>query len=271
MHAIGQFFAVVLITLASVTAALAQDAVGTITAGSGEILVIRSGDEQPASVGTEVQQYDQIYVGEGSEATVTFVDQTILTLAAQSALTIDEMVYDPAGQDNSALFTLAGGLMGLVSGDVLKTGDMTVTTPVSTIGIRGTAVLINSGTFIVRFQNGTQEVQTTTDTGEIVTLVLSPDGTVGTVSVYNQQTGAVTQLDVFGNSVTTTNESGGTVQVRSTLAASELHARFRQVLHALQRATNKDLGAPGNAGEAATLQEALQDLFDTFEDDASPD
>ena len=271
MHAIRQFFVVVLITLASVTAALAQDAVGTITAGSGEILVIRSGNEQPASVGTEIQQYDQIYVGEGSEATVTFVDQTVLTLAAQSALTVDELVYDPAGQDNSALFTLAGGLMGLVSGDVLKTGDMTVTTPVSTIGIRGTAVLINSGTTVTRQPDGSLEVQTTTETGEIVTLVLSPDGTLGTVTVTNNETGQVTTLEVFSESVTTTTVNGGAVQLRSLLSRGELVAKFAPVLRALQAATGKDLGDPANAEEAESLQEALQDLFDTFEDDASPD
>lgn len=276
MHAIGQFFVVVLITLASVTAALAQDAVGTITAGSGEILVIRSGNEQPASVGTEIQQYDQIYVGEGSEATVTFVDQTILTLAAQSALTIDEMVYDPAGQDNSALFTLAGGLMGLVSGDILKTGDMTVTTPVSTIGIRGTAVLINSGTTVSYLYGslgspGTFVMQTTTATGETVSLVLSEDGTVGTVTVTNYQTGAATKLSAFGDSVITRTVDGGSVQLRSTLTAAELIAKFAPLLQALQNATGKDLGDPANVEEAESLEEALQELFDTFEDDASPD
>ena len=161
--------------------------------------------------------------------------------------------------------------MGLVSGDVLKTGDMTVTTPVSTIGIQGTAVLINSGTTVSRQSDGSLEVQTTTDTGEVVTLVLSADGTLGTVTVTNSETGQVTTLEVFSDSVTTTTVNGGSVQLQSTLSRDELVAKFAPVLQALQNATGKDLGDPANAEEAESLEEALQDLFDTFEDDASPD
>jgi hypothetical protein len=276
MHLIRQLLLIALFASVSLTGALAQDAVGSITAGSGEVVVIRSaGGEVPGTVGTEIHQHDQIYVGDGGEATVTFVDQTILTLGGGSAVTVDELVYDPGSQTNSGVFTLAGGLMGLVSGDIMKTGDMMVTTPVSTIGIRGTAVLIDSGTRITRLPDGGFAVTTSNADGEIVTLVVSPDGTVGTVTVTNTETGAATILNTFGDTVQTQNIGGSAVQVRSTLTAAELAARFGPILQALQNATGVDLGDPANVTEAAALQEALQDLLDTIEEnpnqDASPD
>lgn len=78
--------------------ALAQESVGSITEGTGEIIVSRaSGGEEFGEVGTQVFQHDEIFVGPGGEATITFVDNTILSLGAQSALTIDELVYRSRG------------------------------------------------------------------------------------------------------------------------------------------------------------------------------
>ena len=269
MYALRQIVLLVLIGLAPLTGALAQDVVGSITDGAGEILVIRSGNEQAASVGTEIQQYDEVYVGEDGEATITFVDDTLLTLSGGSAMTIDEFVYDPSSQANSGLFTLAGGVIGLVSGDMLKTGDMTVTTPVSTIGIRGTTVLIDSGTSVRRIQGGGYSVTTTTQTGETVTLVLSRDGTLGLVTVTNAS-GQSTTLRVFGDTVTTTTVNGGAIQLKSTLTPADLNAKYGNTLRALRRATGKDLGDPANAVLRDNLQNFLEDVIDDIEDDPSP-
>ncbi len=270
MTAIRQFLLAVLFAAVSGAGALAQEAVGSLTAGSGEILIIGAGgEEQPGNVGTAVNQYDTIYVGSGGEATVTFVDDTILTLSGGSALIIDELVYDPGNQASVGLFTLVGGAMGLVSGDILKTGDMTVTTPVSTIGIRGTAVLIDSGTTVV-WSGSNFILQGTGTSGETVTLVVSPDGTMGVVQVTNRETGETRTLSQFGDTVTTTVVNGRSAQTTSKLTSGEIKTKFARVLLALQAAVGKDLGDPANATEADNLQDALDDLFDEF-DEASPD
>lgn len=269
MGFLRSLFVICALGLASTAAAFAQDVVGTITDGSGEIVVTSAGGvDQQGGIGTEVHQYDRIFVGDGSGATITFIDQTILTLAAGSALTIDEMVYDPAGQDNSALFTLAGGLMGLVSGDVLKTGDMTVTTPVSTIGIRGTTVLIDSGTTVSRSSTGELLLSATTDSGEVVTLVLSADGTVGSIMVQDRATGATTIVTVFGDSVITAKVNGGTLQTKTSLTPEQIRTRFLPLVGALQNAVGKDLSNPENAADADSLEENLKELFEEIE--ASP-
>ena len=52
------------------------------------------------------------------------------------------MVYDPNGSNNSSLLSLVAGTISFVAGETAKHGDMKVDTPVATMGIRGTAVLV---------------------------------------------------------------------------------------------------------------------------------
>ena len=63
------------------------------------------------------------------------------------------MVYDPNGSNNSSLISLVAGTISFVAGETAKHGDMKVDTPVATMGIRGTAVLVEID-FNVPGQNG---------------------------------------------------------------------------------------------------------------------
>ena len=271
MYALRQIVLVLLLGLAPLTGALAQDVVGSITDGSGEIIVTRSGNAQAAGVGTEIWQYDEVYVGGDGEATITFVDNTVLALSGGSAMTIDEFVYDPSSQANSGLFTLAGGVIGLVSGDMLKTGDMMVTTPVSTIGIRGTAVLIDSGTIVTVDGQGNYVLTASGTGGETISLVVSPDGTIGVVNVVNNETGQTTTLSRFGDTVVTQVVNGSSIQSTSKATTDQIRRKFNRVLLALQNATGKDLGDSANVAEKEELEEALKELFEETEEEASND
>ncbi|WP_426442326.1 FecR domain-containing protein [Bradyrhizobium genosp. P] len=51
---------------------------------------------------------------------------------------MDEFVYDPNGKSNSTLLKLTNGTFTFVAGNIAKTGNMTIDTPVATMGIRGT-------------------------------------------------------------------------------------------------------------------------------------
>ena len=57
-------------------------------------------------------------------------------------MVLNEMVYDPNGSNNSSLLSLVAGTITFVAGETAKHGDMKVDTPVATMGIRGTAVLV---------------------------------------------------------------------------------------------------------------------------------
>ena len=55
---------------------------------------------------------------------------------ARMALT--KFVYDPNGKSNSSLLSLTKGTFTFIAGNIAKTGDMKIDTPVATMGIRGT-------------------------------------------------------------------------------------------------------------------------------------
>jgi hypothetical protein len=182
---------------------------------------------------------------------------------------------DPAGQDNSASFDLAGGLMGLVSGDIVKSGDMVVTTTVLTIGIRGTAILIDTGFKVARTPDGGLTFSSSNSEGQTVVLTVSPDGTTGQVVVNNAADDTSTVLTNAGTAVVVDSAGGVTVgQVDS----GTLSAQFGAVVAALQAATGSDLTGTGDdvtPEQIDDIEAAIEALLDAIEnpaqDDASPD
>jgi hypothetical protein len=69
---------------------------------------------------------------------INFADGSSFNLSGNANMEMNEFVYDPAGKSNSTLFSLAKGTFTFIAGNVAKTGNMKVDTPVATLGIRGT-------------------------------------------------------------------------------------------------------------------------------------
>lgn len=88
----------------------------------------------PVYLGSRLKTGPQGSVG------VTFKDETVVSCGPDTDLTIDEYLYQPS-QGNLALVTnLLRGSLNYVSGVIakLKPDAVSVKTPTSTIGIRGT-------------------------------------------------------------------------------------------------------------------------------------
>src|ERR1700759_2069347 len=85
---------------------------------------------------------DAVQAGASSQVTLTFVDGTVFSLSSNARMVLNEMIYDPNGSSNSSLLSLVQGTISFVAGETAKHGDMKVATPVATMGIRGTAVLV---------------------------------------------------------------------------------------------------------------------------------
>jgi hypothetical protein len=130
-------------------------------------------------VGMKVYQNDVVSTEAGGALSLTFVDGTMFTLASASRMVLDELVYTPDGGNNSATFSLVEGGFVFVAGQVAKTGEMDVTTPSATMGIRGTTVL----------------VEISSDTGT-VTIALTGD-------FDGSGTGTIVVTDLNGNEITT--------------------------------------------------------------------
>ena len=94
------------------------------------------------NAGDPVFQGDVVETGDGAAINLLFVDETTFALGDQARLALDEMVYNPASKQGSSAFSILKGVFVFTSGQIAQTDNtkMTVTTPVATIGIRGTKV-----------------------------------------------------------------------------------------------------------------------------------
>lgn len=75
------------------------------------------------------------------ELRIGFIDGTTLGMGSESAVVLDELVYDPAAADSMKL-QLASGFFHFVTGDIEKEG-VVITTPTMVIGVRGTDLAIS--------------------------------------------------------------------------------------------------------------------------------
>jgi len=129
---------------------LAQGAesIGTVEATDGVVEAIRiDGTKVPLAKGDDIFQGDTLVTGEGAAVGIVFVDETTFSLGEDGRMVIDEMIYDPDSQEGAFGATLVQGVFTFVSGEIAKTAPdaMTLSTPIATIGIRGTKVAGRAG------------------------------------------------------------------------------------------------------------------------------
>jgi choice-of-anchor C domain-containing protein len=117
--------------------------IGKVEALSGSATAIRGGVAVALNMGDVIFQNDVIQTGSDSSVGFALVDGTAFRMTANARMVINELVYDPNGNANSALVNLVQGSISFVAGNVAHSGDMKVQTPVATLGIRGTAVNVN--------------------------------------------------------------------------------------------------------------------------------
>lgn len=116
-------------------------ATGSVTiehAGAVVVQASTSGQAEQTKVGDLVYLGDVVQTGADGRVGINFTDGTSFNLSSNARMELNEFVYDPNGKSNSTFFNLAKGTFTFVAGNVAKTGDMKVDTPVATMGIRGT-------------------------------------------------------------------------------------------------------------------------------------
>ncbi|WP_413205084.1 hypothetical protein [Rhodospirillum sp. A1_3_36] len=120
-------------------------AIGTVTKAAGTVTVIRTdGTEVTVQSGDPIFQGDVVATSADGGVGITFLDGSAFSLGGSGRMVLDEMVYDPGTGDGSSSVSLVSGVFSFVSGEIAKSGPdaMAVTTPVGTIGIRGTKGVI---------------------------------------------------------------------------------------------------------------------------------
>jgi hypothetical protein len=117
--------------------------IGHVTKMTGSATVLRNGVSIVLNLGDNVNKGDVVQAGSNSTLGITFIDGGVFGLGSNAKMVLNEMIYDPNGSSNSSLLSLVQGTISFVAGATAKHGDMKVDTPVATMGIRGTAMLID--------------------------------------------------------------------------------------------------------------------------------
>jgi FecR protein len=149
--------------------------IGTVVKLTGNATAIRNGVVVTLNIGDKVYKGDVVQSGSDSALGVSFIDGTAFSLGSNARMVLNDMVYDPNGSSNSSLISLVQGTISFVAGETAKHGNMKVDTPVATMGIRGTAVV----------------VEMTADNGPVkFSVVVEPGGRSGSYVLLDKITGS---------------------------------------------------------------------------------
>jgi hypothetical protein len=119
-----------------------EEPIGNVATVTGSASVIRNDKTTPLKIKDDIYLNDVVQTGANSALGITFIDATTFNLKASTKITIDNYVYEDGGKSNAAIFDVAKGTAAFVAASVAKTGDMKITTPTATLGIRGTTGLV---------------------------------------------------------------------------------------------------------------------------------
>lgn len=175
--------------------AAAQEAIGSVSRIQGEASGARDGAAEALGLGSSVFLNQEVSTGEAARLELTFADGTLLTLGEKARMILDTFVYAPA-QGTGTMKLAVVGAFRFVSGQVTKqpTTDVAVTTPVATVGIRGTefwggpiddqvlGVFLIEGAVTVTNANG----EAVLDTPGQGTNIATPDAAPGPVTIWPQ-------------------------------------------------------------------------------------
>jgi FecR-like protein len=157
----------------------ADEPIGNIATLTGSATVTRNNTATPLKLQDDIFLNDVLQTSADSTLGVTFNDATTFNLTANARITVDNYVYEDGGQQNAALFDVARGTVAFVAAAVAKTGDMKISTPTATLGIRGT-------TGLVEVPEGASAAN---PNNVAIKLYPDPDGHVGRIEV-NDRAGA---------------------------------------------------------------------------------
>src|ERR1700722_20250064 len=157
----------------------ANEPVGNVPTLAGTAPATSNNTDTPLKLKDDIFKNDVLQTPANSTLGVTFTDATTFNLTANARITVDSYVYEDGGKQNSALFDVAKGTVAFVAAAVAKTGDMKISTPTATLGIRGT-------TGLVEVPEG---AAATNPNNVAIKLYPDPDGHVGRIEV-NDRAGA---------------------------------------------------------------------------------
>jgi hypothetical protein len=176
-----------------------DDPIGNVATLTGSATVTRNNASTPLQLKDDVFLNDVLQTSANSTLGVTFNDATTFNLTANARIAVDSFVYEDGGKANAALFNVAKGTVAFVAAAVAKTGDMTISTPTATLGIRGTTGLVE-----------VPEGATAGGANNVaVKLYPDPDGKVGRIEINDRAGGRLGFLTQGASGFTIRAGAGG--------------------------------------------------------------
>ena len=219
--------------------------IGQVENVEGTVTAIRAdGMRIELKVGDPVYQGDILESGADGSIGIVLADETTFSMGRDGRMVLDEMVYDPTTREGSVSVSVMTGGFVFVSGHVAKKDPdaMTLTTPMGTVGIRGTQVGLDIS-----------------ESGEIaVVLMEEADGFVGEVFIMND--GGVTVLNGASQFLSLDSHVGAHSEI-TTISDLEIIERFSLPLKSLPiiRGNENDFGLQGDESPNE-LEEALNEF-----------
>jgi hypothetical protein len=150
-----------------------SEPIGNVATLTGTATVTRNNVPTPLNLKDDIFPDDVLQTSANSTLGITFTDATTFNLTANAKITVDSFVYEEGGNQNGALFDIGKGTVAFVAAAVAKTGDMRISTPSASLGIRGTTGLVEVP----------QDASATNPNNVAIKLYPDPDGRVGHIDV----------------------------------------------------------------------------------------
>jgi hypothetical protein len=178
--------------------AASDEPIGNVATLTGSATVTRNNAATPLKLQDDIYLNDLLATSANSTLGVTFNDATTFNLTANARITVDSYIYEDGGKQNAALFDITKGTVAFVAAAVAKTGDMKISTPTSTLGIRGTTGLVE-----------VPEGGAAATNPNNIKLYPDPDGHVGRIEVNGRDGARLGFLTQGGSGFTVQRGAGG--------------------------------------------------------------
>lgn len=203
--------------------AASDEPIGNVATLTGTASVTRNNQSAvPLKLKDDIYLNDVLQTSAGSTLGVTFNDETTFNLTANASITVDNYIYEDGGKQNSALFDVTKGTVAFVASAVARTGNMKITTPTATLGIRGTTGLV--------------EVNGAGGGAHNIKLYPDPDGHVGTIDVNDRSGARLGSLTQGSSGFTIRAGAGGRLTAAPLVISPQQAARDQGIVRQVHAA-----------------------------------
>jgi hypothetical protein len=202
--------------------------IGNVATLTGSATVTRNNTPTPLKLQDDIYLNDVLQTSANSTLGVTFNDATTFNLTANASITVDHFVYEDGGKQNAAIFDIARGTVAFVAAAVAKTGDMSISTPTATLGIRGTTGLVEVP----------QDASTASANNVAIKLYPDPDGRVGHIDVNDRNGARLGSLTQGASGFTIRAGAGGRFTAAPLMISPQQALRDQGIVRQVHAAQN---------------------------------